>query len=157
MRGVIPSVIFAIIGAGIAVYGIGEVRKAKATMNWPSTQARIIRSEIVRHPASDIGKPDTYGPEIGYEYVIDGRKLTGNNIAFGVTGASSDHGFAEEYVAKFPAGKGVNVFFDPTNPQDSVLERGASGKTYFPLGLGLIFVIMGCFFAVISWLMRSPN
>ncbi|HSY53977.1 MAG TPA: DUF3592 domain-containing protein [Opitutaceae bacterium] len=154
MRGVIIGAAFAIIGAGVAVYGIGEVKKARATMNWPSTQGRVIRSEIVRYPASKIDQPDTYGPAVEYEYVSNGRKLTGNNISFGVTGASeSNHGFADDYVAKYPAGKAINVFFDPANPQESVLERGASGKTYISLGIGLIFVITGCFFTVIFWLM----
>jgi hypothetical protein len=42
----------------------------------------------------------------------------------------------------YPAGKEVQVFYDPKNPKSSVLLKG-SGTTWLAMGLGSMALVLG--------------
>lgn len=137
-------------GSVVGYTGLGMLRKAKANLRWPSVEGRIVRSESVRmlYTASH-GNSPMYGPEIEYEYEASGQQITGKNIKIGITGSSAtDKTYAERYLAKYPVGKTVPVFFDPSKPQDSILEPGPSGLTYAGLAIGLFFMVIGPAFGI---------
>jgi len=144
------------IGSVVAYTGLGMVRKAKATMRWPSAEGQIVRSEGVRiliPSLSSSNRKPVYGPEIEYEYATSGHKITGKNIKTGITGSGDSDGIlANRYLAKYPVGKTVPVFFNPANPQDSILEPGPSRMTYIPLVTGLLFMVIGPAFGIFFYL-----
>jgi hypothetical protein len=150
-----------VIGSVVTYYGLGMIRKAKANLSWPSVEGRIVRSEIITTESwsSSLNSLQRlYSPEVEYEYTVPGQILTdqmftGENIKIGITGSSaSDKAYAERYLAKYPVGKTVPVFFDPSKPQDSILEPGPSGITYAGLAIGLFFMVIGPAFGILIYL-----
>ncbi len=59
--------------------------------------------------------------EIWYEYSVNSTFYKSDRVSYGYTG-SSDKSFAINYANKYPVGKSVIVYYDATDPNNSVLE-----------------------------------
>lgn len=119
----------AAIAIGVGLFFFFRDRNlAKESNNWPSVEGIIVQSEVdewrKRNKKSKFPKYiTTYDPEIRYEYEIDGKSYTNSKIDF----RSHDRyrsNYAKGIVAKYPVGKKVEVFYDPSSPVRSVLETG---------------------------------
>src|SRR5215204_6729105 len=56
---------------------------------------------------------------IWYEYIVSGTTYISDKVNYSDTGAS-DKTFAEGYIAKYPVGKSIVVYYDPVHPEKSV-------------------------------------
>jgi hypothetical protein len=79
---------------------------------------------------------------VRYEYVVGGRTYTCDRVSFG-DHSSSDAARAQAIVKRYPKGRKVTAYYDPEDPSLAVLERGTSGWTYAPLGMGLLLLVIG--------------
>jgi hypothetical protein len=138
---------FVIAGIVVMILGINSLLKAKASKDWPSTNAIIQSSEIESHHDNDSGI--TYSAEVTYEYLVEGAKITGNKIKFGEV-SSSDSSEASRYVNKYSAGKKIKAYYNTEDPYDSVLEPGVHGSTWFMPIFGLVFALFGSVFVLIG-------
>lgn len=85
-----------------------------------------------------------YSPDVQYNYVIDGRSYKGSNVAFGSGGVSSSNSSsAYGVVNKYNKGHKVNVYYNPNEPHNSVLEPGANWASYAVFAVGLLFLVIG--------------
>jgi hypothetical protein len=84
---------------------------------------------------------------IGYEYQVNEEPYWSDCVNYGFTG-SNDGNFATAYVAKYPAGTQVVVYYDPLDPQRSVLEPDV--KEYDSFLLAILFLIFEAFILVIG-------
>ena len=99
----------------------------------------MIDSSIVDEDSDSDGV--TYRAEIVYEYHLDGVKHSADVVVFGDYGASwSSH--AEGIVDRYPVGKKVTVFYDPSNHDNAVLEPGTNFMVFFQPMFGLLFVVL---------------
>ena len=81
----------------------------------------------------------SYQPEIKYKYYLAEATLIGERVRFG---GVSNRQIAENLVGKYKPGDEVQVYYDPDDPKDSVLEPGISfGMILMPM-LGLLAI--GC-------------
>jgi hypothetical protein len=94
--------------------------------NYPSVTGTITRSEVVSHHSSKDGT--SYNAVIEYQFEAGGRKLVGNKIRLGTT--ASSHANAVAAVNARPVGSTVPVFYNPTNPQESLLSPGIEGLDF---------------------------
>lgn len=123
----------------ITWFGINWIQRGKAATHWPTTKARIARTEIAIRQSKGT---KYYGPKIEYEYAIGNEKISGRNIAFGTTDQDDDdRRWAEKYLAKYPVGKTVTVFFNPADPHESVLEPGTTRTAYIVCACGLVAIL----------------
>jgi hypothetical protein len=66
-----------------------------------------------------------YVPHVEYTFRVRGREYRGDEVAFGherLYTSSPDR--ARRKCAEYPVGAGVAVYFDPSDPSVSCLERG---------------------------------
>jgi hypothetical protein len=139
--GLIIGPIFLVVGAVVAFYfGKPIVDNAKASLKWPTVEGRVTVSTVERKRSSD---STTYAANVGYEYEVDGQKQLGDTVWFGGNFSSSNSGLARETVDKYPAGSQVQVYYNPEDPNQSVLEPGAFWTTYMVYGIGLLFFGIG--------------
>ena len=136
---VIFAGIFAVIGVGVLLWGIRDSRSAIKSVQWPYVTGQIITSYISESSDDD---GTTYGADIHYTYVVNDREYTGTRVSHGDI-STSDSRDAGKIVARYPAEKNVKVYYDPSDPQQSVLETGFSAGLLLPLGLGTIFTLAG--------------
>jgi Protein of unknown function (DUF3592) len=86
------------------------------------------------------GGPNYYY-EIEYEFIVNEKRYHSNRITFYENG-STNPGFAQSYVNKYPVGKQVNVYYDTNDPSFSVLEPEEKGGAEFELALLIISFVM---------------
>jgi len=69
------------------------------------------------------------------------RQYSADMVSFGQYGSSS-RSHAEEIVNRYPTGRTVAVYYDPSDPGTAVLEPGVTWSSYMILGIGLSFVLI---------------
>jgi hypothetical protein len=132
---------FAAVGGLLAGIGWFTHRRAQASQAWPMVLGRVTHSGVRRSTDSDGGT--SYEPDVRYMYDVGGRAFENRRLLFGGTLNSGSSRGAEKHAARYAAGSVVQVYYNPANPQDAVLER-RSGITRFMVLFGGFFVVLGC-------------
>ncbi len=95
-------------------------RKASAMQTWPSASGTVVESELRSRRRNS---RRIYYPHIVYSYNVMGQAYTGKDIGPGKYSGTTT---AREIVAKYPSGAPVEVYYDPQNPSEAVLETDVS-------------------------------
>ena len=121
-----------------------------ASRNYPAVSGEITHSELTREHRS---KGGTYGVDIRYNYVVDGRAFDGTRYRYNA-GASSDSAWAREAVASHPVGASTQVFYNPRNPEEALLSPGLGGADLFLVLFLMPFnlITFGLFTGLGTWL-----
>jgi hypothetical protein len=144
--------IFFLVGAGLSVWGWTILQNARASASWPTAQGRITRMEVTHSTDSEGG--DSYRPEVAYEYLVNDRSYESYTIKFGEN-SYGNRREAEEIAARYPVGQSVPVYYDPADPERSVLEPGVSLGSYIVLGIGVLFVAISLIVGPIALIFRG--
>jgi hypothetical protein len=131
----IPSVI-----AGVIVYKMREVRRAAS---WPSAQGRIVRSRtrsVHRQRSGEATKVANL-PDIEYAFSVGGVEYRGHRIGIGEIAADSPE--AQGVLERYKVGRTGPVFYNPANPQEAVLERGAPASPAVMYGIAAGVMLIG--------------
>src|SRR5258708_5629593 len=110
--------------------GLVFVPAARQVMaeNYPSTEGTILSSEVTQHDGSE---GDTvHGVLLRFTYSVNDHEYTGTRYRYD-TSSSSDSAWAYRVVAARPPGTKVQVFYNPNDPQNSVLATGLLGSDLF--------------------------
>ena len=76
-------------------------------------------------------------PVVRYEYAVGPRTYEGNRVTFnGQIGIGLRR--VKQEVEWFASSKSIDVWYDPAQPERSVLEPGADGWNYGCTGVGVI-------------------
>lgn len=93
---------------------------------YPFTMGEITYSDVTKTVTTGRhGQSTTYGVDIGYRYVVDGRSFNGTRYRYGST--FSDYSWATSTVREHPAHSQTKVYFNPNNPADAVLSPDLEG------------------------------
>lgn len=134
---------FILVGGILLVIGLNLIRKGIQSKNWPKVEGSIRRSEVDVHYSMDEDGPSRdFSADIYYEYTVDGRDYGGATVKMGysdVQGKGSSHQAVDEY----PEGSTVDVYYDPDNPREAVLEPGIPLKTIIFMILAPLFIFIG--------------
>jgi len=162
------------IGAVCMVFGVIGYVRAQQSTSWPSVEGRITSSEVRSEQVTGSGASRTrrmrhshsvtvYYPAITYEYTVDGRKFSSSRGTFAAwrNDASSwehaaDSRRAEAICRRYPVGKVVTAYHDPTDPEFAVLEPGVTRADYGGLLVPMWFMVGGGVVvgAYLWWLLR---
>lgn len=118
-------------GAAIALFALGLHRQASLAKKWPVVQGRIRTSglEQFRGKADESRSrgPIMFKAKISYTYRYQNAEYTGFVASMnGQVSSTSDWG-VQRYVRKYPEGAIVDVYVNPQNPSEAVLEPRAPG------------------------------
>lgn len=138
-----------LLGAALMIFGVSFLRDANASRSWPvaAGQVRNVNVTWSRSASDDVGERSYYF-EVTYGYEVDGRSYTGKRFSLGDGNNAAGRTYRDESDAiaaseAYRRGAAVDVYVDPTDPENTVLKPGASFATYVPLGLGAFFVLCG--------------
>jgi hypothetical protein len=136
------------VGVAMIVAGLYLSRLGRDTRSYTRTRGRIAVAFVDEIPApAEEGGP-RYRAVIRYEYEARGRRYESDRISVGshAGAASSDREEARRWVERHPAGREVDVWFDPGDPSRSVLARGVStAQVVAAVAIGLALVGLGMF------------
>lgn len=144
-------VVFGGVGIGLGIWGWGVLTNARTSEAWPTVEGRVVRSEVDHSTDSEGG--DSYLPQIDYTYTLDGMQYENDRVRFGENSYSFRRQ-AEAEVERYPVGRRVDVYYEPGNPENSVLEPGATLGSYLGVCLGAMFLGIGLVSAPLTLLPR---
>lgn len=131
--------IFVLVGFGLFSVGMMTVMEARSAAHWPSVSGEIVTS-VLETRSSDGRK--TQQAVIGYRYTVADKEYIGSRIYFG-----HDVGIgrpdAGTLVRQYAVGTEVRVFYDPTDPSNSVLEPAPDAALFVMRAIGFVFFIVG--------------
>lgn len=106
---------------GYISYFLYVLYKANATLKWIQTDALTLSSNVGMLPKL---KYTQFIPNIEYQFKVDGKTYKNNTLCF----YFGTPGFNEEssrlYVNKYPKGSKIPIYYNPSNPEKSVIISG---------------------------------
>lgn len=138
--------------------GYKELKNAQDSLNWPTTDGVIILSEI-KEDSNEEGSI-TYRANVRYEYTVGEKSYSSDQVSFGQY-SSSDPEHAQSIVRRYKKGQKLSVHFNPSHPNESALEPGATWPSYMLLGMGAVFfgtgAIIAVYFGIVAPQMRRKR
>lgn len=139
---------FMLIGLIFVLLGGYEIFQGMKTEDWPAAPGTILSSKVQSGTSSSHGPARTtgssrrrYSVDIRYRYEVDGQQFEGSRLSYGKE-TYKKRSKAQKIVSQFLPRKKIDVFFDPENPESSVLIKG-SGLAWLAVALGAGAFILG--------------
>lgn len=124
------ALLAALLGMGWIAWDVSRAWQATASKSWP-TAPGIITVSMVPDSPRHCGQDDLDYLHLYYTYDVDGAHYTKNQVFIGGPRCIGEW-LAQRIVKRYPPGKAVLVYYDPDNPDTSVLEPGIP---WYALGL----------------------
>jgi hypothetical protein len=137
--------VFVLVGIGVMVYMLNQAYIGHFSKGWPQANGHIRSGKIEIY--SD--ESTYYRPEIEYTFTVKGEKYSGENIGLIMQGYNTEKE-AQNILDTYSIGKQVTVYYDPQDPNMSLLEPGVPGDAWLFAGFGLFFALMGGVFVMIG-------
>ena len=137
-------VIVALGGCGLYMgsLGVADWRAGVRSEGWSTVAGTVFESRVQYTPGHGKVGP-TYKPRISYRYKVGGLVYEGDRFSFGRATFGSGCQDAESIVGQHPVGSSVRVHYDPTNPDDSVLQVGWTWSAVLRVAIGVLLVVLG--------------
>jgi len=127
---IVFSIVTLAIDSSIILPAYWQVR----ALNFLTTAGVITSSRLEEQESRDRDGAPThiYSAVVKYQYFVAGKAYSGDRYRYGLFDFTSAHWIVSEH----PAGKKVGVYYNPSNPADSLLRPGLEGSDLF----GAMFV-----------------
>ena len=129
--------LFYLVIVGIWAYGY---LRARATRSWPVTTGRVLKSGFETFTTRN--RNHFYEPKVVYEYMVDGKTYQCTRILMGKGFANGNPDDAAEKIQPYKVGSDVQVYYNPANPPDAVLEHGTAGSLGLVIAPVVIIIVI---------------
>lgn len=147
--------LFVVAGGVMSFLGVRQLMRAQASTSWPTVTGVVTIAELGKQVGNERDTSTTYSTDISYDYVAKDRSYVNSAINFADVN-SSDPSAARRILKRYPVGKQVTVYYNPADPQNAVLEPGATGRSWFLPLFGGGFVVAGiAVFFFLRWIRRA--
>jgi hypothetical protein len=144
--------LLAIVGVLQLIWCVVDSGRSLASGRWPTARGTIESSEV---QATRSGGGTAYTPKVVYAYEVRGAHFHGTRIWRTEFSPPPDQ--AQRIVSEFPVGSRVQVYFDPSAPDQSLLRPGLNWFSYVWFGLSCLSVLVGIGAFVVGRLMVSSD
>ena len=144
IAGVIAIGLVVIFGLYLFGLGLRNVGRAMASLRWPTTAGKVVRSDPKEQHDVDKKTGATsviYSADTVIQYEVAGKEYSTNLIHFGQTLGSGDESEAELQRLRYPVGGEVSVSYDPSQPSTAAARPGLHAEAFWLLGAGLAFLL----------------
>ena len=141
---------FFLIGLLVLGFGFFTQNANQAVQDWPTVEGTLQFTKVdEREARDDEGSTWTeYHPRCAYLFQVGGKEYQGTQFWPNFQTVFSDKEEVDEFLAEFPDGKRVQVYYNPENPERCALiieDSSIAGNIL--LILGGAFAIFGLLFA----------
>ena len=120
----LPVAVLASLGAFFAARLRKNSTSRSLAVAWPQTMGTVLSATV---QVAQRGNTRQEAPLVLYAYQVDGQVFQGHRVRVadepGRARLSDADSSASNTVARYPSGAPVVVYYDPTNPANSALER----------------------------------
>lgn len=136
-----------IVGAAAVCYGVVSALRLKSSSGWPPVCGRVTRS-VKKVEYGETGRLED--ADIAYEYAFGGKTYTGKVVKIGGDMLSPPPrrgpSAVDLLLAKYPAGKAVEVYVNPRHPKVACLEKAGAETVLYSVLCGVVAVLAGVYF-----------
>ena len=111
---------FILIGIGVSIFGGILLWKALSSQAWPSVKGRIISAFLEKEK---IRGRVISRERIQYVYLVKGKRIVGERVTL-TPRLVTLRLPVRQVIKKYPKGALVTVYYNPSRPEESVLEPG---------------------------------
>jgi Protein of unknown function (DUF3592) len=138
----IVFILFIVIGICIVSCQLYLLSKAIKSKNWEIANGEIISSDIETCKTTSDSN-NIFRPRVKYKYIISGKQHISGRIFFGDKVLTDFKGYTIKLINKYSVGSKVDVYFNPDDIEESVLERGVSSNSIILLIVGVSIILFG--------------
>lgn len=144
-------------GIGLLIKLLKNFSKASHSKNWLSTSGKIISSELDAQTTTDEDgyQTTTYIANVLFQYTVNDIVFECDCINFDYGMRTSNRRIQQAVVEHYSTGSPVNVYYDPDDPQQAVLEKRVDG-VYTSIMVAAVFILIGVIVALISLGVNPP-
>lgn len=139
---------------------VRELVRQWLSTDYPDVTGKIVDTSIGSRISSSRHGRILYFPVIYYRYQVSGQKYTGSRYRYVVTSAKNRNDAAlMQIMADHLVGAEKLVFYNPVNPQDSLLVTGVNGSDEFRMlfyGLLNVGVLAWWSHTIRNWKKKHP-
>lgn len=130
----LSAAILAAVALALVAWAGSEASDAFRAGRWPSAAA------VVEESRGSSNKPAIDAFHLAYRYEVGGVSHVGHTLAFG-----DDQLDGTQRARQYRVGDAVQAFYDPADPSQAILVRGAGFETYLKglIALALFTVAFG--------------
>ncbi|MEP7354743.1 MAG: DUF3592 domain-containing protein [Acidobacteriota bacterium] len=121
------------VGLATLLLGSHPLYSGFSSLSWPIADGRILDSK-----AHSDG--NNYRTQLWYEYEVEGVRHVSENYHTGGNGTVSTD-TAKAVAKRYPVGRQVKVFFNPSDPSESVLEPGPWFGNFILPSISLVILL----------------
>jgi hypothetical protein len=136
-------VVFSVAGVGLIILGLFTMRETSRSRGWVKVDGRVVTSSVNEFRGKGGA---TYRPLVMYSYSVGPVRFMSNRIAFHPV-SSGDRRAAATLAAGYPVGRTVQVFYDPQDPEQAVLDRG--NNPWVPIVAGGAFSMLAVWMRIL--------
>jgi hypothetical protein len=145
------GLLVAVLGFKSAWKDWGHIDKLTHLEAFVETPGKLLKVQV-RRDSSGSGE---YYPDILFEYFVEGRSIWGWRLSY--EDEPRPEAYWRERLAPYAEGKTVPVYYNPSDPKDSIVEkrRDSLYRVAMKMALGVLFLAAGVLLAVLpasSWI-----
>lgn len=127
-----------LLGSAFFLYkSVFTINDGFASKNWPNTEGTVIESRLEQVRTTGGTTSEKIIGHFFYEYSVDGDQYSSSRLNF-----FSISGDPVTAAKNHEPGQAVTVYYDPDNPDKSVLEPGLPGVfVWLAFGFGLLLFV----------------
>jgi len=140
------TIVYLALIAGALYFTFVTVPERLNSNDWPQVTGEVTKSEVTqrtrRHKNGKTIK--VYSAKVHYQYTTDGKPYNNQSVMLADRQEANIQAAIEK---QYPVGKKFNVYYNPENPSDAVLEPGLT-TDHIITGLFLLVSIFAMAFAL---------
>jgi hypothetical protein len=127
----------------IALFFGPAIVRGFVSSGWPSVDGSIDEAQVKEGTTG--GRPSVreWRVFLRYHFTVDNRRYEGTRFTSTGDFYSGLEATAQSFAAEYPVSKTVRVFFDPGDPQNSLLHPGTDSRQIFVGCLILVLFSLG--------------
>jgi hypothetical protein len=134
-----------LLGVTFFIFFINPIFQYQKASDWPMVEGVITNSQLKDGGSLFLGIGRIYHADITFDYHVDGKKISGNRIQYGIAGKSFIFKrFAQRTVERYPVGKTTSIHYNPKNPEDEIVELAPV------LGFSFLWLVLSALFFGLS-------
>lgn len=124
------ALLFFVLSVGIMSFLLSTLNETRQVLRWPVTQGSVVSAAV-----EDAGSTRGHRyARVRVEYVYSANGVQHTGTQFSKHGESFPASEAQSIVDELLTNRSVDVFFDPSHPDDAVLYRNDDGTVLLLVG-----------------------
>lgn len=124
----LASILLGALAAILGLQAYHQYRRAVIASRWPTVPGRVTSAELLEGPVlGRVRRTTSHRAAVSYVYEVAGKQWTSSRVFFGDEAFIAGRG-PERRADRYETGGAVQVYYNPEDPSQAVLEPRAAWR-----------------------------